>query len=83
MFYKSIFKGDISDWDVSNVTSMNSMFKIVNFKVIFPGGMSLMSLICILCFIVVYLMVIFPGGMSLTLQIWCICLSILNMKLIL
>jgi hypothetical protein len=26
MFYKSVFDGDISQWDVSNVTTMFSMF---------------------------------------------------------
>ena len=27
MFYGSKFNGDISQWDVSNVKNMNSMFK--------------------------------------------------------
>ena len=29
MFYDSAFNQDISSWDVSNVTNMNSMFDIL------------------------------------------------------
>lgn len=32
MFWCSVFNGDISDWDVSNVTDMSQMFKKSNFK---------------------------------------------------
>ena len=36
MFYKSVFNGDISQWNVSNVTDMSSMF----YKSAFNGDIS-------------------------------------------
>jgi hypothetical protein len=32
MFLKSLFNGDISEWNVSNVKYIDSMFKDSNFK---------------------------------------------------
>jgi surface protein len=35
------FNGDISEWDVSSVTNMDSMFREHGVMAIFPNGMSL------------------------------------------